>query len=121
MEASTEYRRFAQECRRPAREAKTERHRNIMEDMARAWEGSRERPSRKALTLRPDRILPLRFGTPPGLPGEATPAPFATRWPELSGQGRRSPFPCTRRRSVDTRRIAPSGPLRCSIATRERA
>ena len=38
METSTEYRRFAQECRRLARDAKTERHRSIMEDMARAWD-----------------------------------------------------------------------------------
>jgi hypothetical protein len=38
METSTEYRRFAQECRRLAREAKTERHRKIMEDMAGAWD-----------------------------------------------------------------------------------
>ena len=37
METSTEYRRFAQECRRLARDAKTERHRSIM-DMARAWD-----------------------------------------------------------------------------------
>jgi hypothetical protein len=39
METSTEYQRFAQECRRLAREAKTERHRQIMEEMARAWDG----------------------------------------------------------------------------------
>jgi Skp family chaperone for outer membrane proteins len=38
METSTEYRRFAQECRRLAQEAKTERHRKIMEEMAQAWE-----------------------------------------------------------------------------------
>jgi len=38
METSTEYRRFAQECQRLAREAKTERHRQIMEEMAQAWE-----------------------------------------------------------------------------------
>jgi hypothetical protein len=38
METSTEYRRFAQECQRLSREAKTERHRKIMEEMARAWE-----------------------------------------------------------------------------------
>jgi hypothetical protein len=38
METATEYQRFAQECRRLARDAKTERHRNIMEDMARAWD-----------------------------------------------------------------------------------
>jgi hypothetical protein len=38
METSTEYRRFAQECQRLAREARTERHRQIMEEMAQAWE-----------------------------------------------------------------------------------
>jgi len=38
METGAEYRRFAQECRRLARDAKTERHRKIMEDMARAWD-----------------------------------------------------------------------------------
>lgn len=38
LETATEYRRFAQECRRLARDAKTDRHRNIMEDMARAWD-----------------------------------------------------------------------------------
>jgi hypothetical protein len=38
METATEYRRFAQECRRLAQEAKTERHRRMMEDMARAWD-----------------------------------------------------------------------------------
>jgi hypothetical protein len=38
METSTEYRRFAQECRRLARDAKAERHRKIMEEMAQAWE-----------------------------------------------------------------------------------
>jgi hypothetical protein len=38
METSTEYWRFAQECQRLAREAKTERHRQIMEEMAQAWE-----------------------------------------------------------------------------------
>ena len=38
METATEYRRFAQESRRLARDAMTERHRKIMEDMARAWD-----------------------------------------------------------------------------------
>jgi len=38
MKPAIEYRRFAQECRRLAREAKTERHRVIMEEMAQAWE-----------------------------------------------------------------------------------
>jgi hypothetical protein len=38
METSSEYRRFAQECHRLAGEAKTERHRKIMQEMAQAWE-----------------------------------------------------------------------------------
>jgi hypothetical protein len=38
METSTDYRRFAQECHRLSREAKTERHRKMMEEMAKAWE-----------------------------------------------------------------------------------
>ena len=37
MEPTTEYERFAEECRRLALEAKTERHRKIMEEMAEAW------------------------------------------------------------------------------------
>jgi hypothetical protein len=37
METATECRRFAQECRL-ARDAKSERHRKIMEEMARAWD-----------------------------------------------------------------------------------
>src|SRR5262249_42085636 len=79
---------------------------------------------KKPLTPRRDGIFPLRLGAPrlgvpPGRPGGATPAPSAIRWPELSGHERRSPSPCTRRRNVDTRLVAPLGPLRCSIATRE--
>jgi hypothetical protein len=38
MEPSTEYQRFAQECRRLAQQAKTEQHRRILEEMAQAWE-----------------------------------------------------------------------------------
>jgi hypothetical protein len=38
METSTEYKRFAEECRRLAREAKTEQHRRILEEMAQSWE-----------------------------------------------------------------------------------
>jgi len=38
MESSTEYQRFAQECRRLAQQAKTEQHRRILEEMAQAWE-----------------------------------------------------------------------------------
>jgi hypothetical protein len=48
METATEYRRFAQECRRLAREAKTERHRQIMEEMARAWDGLAKETEREA-------------------------------------------------------------------------
>ena len=38
METSSEYRRFAQVCHRLAREAKTEPHRKIMQEMAQALE-----------------------------------------------------------------------------------
>jgi hypothetical protein len=38
MEPSTEYQRFAEECRRLAQEAKTEQHRRILKEMAQAWE-----------------------------------------------------------------------------------
>jgi hypothetical protein len=38
METATEYRRFAEECRRMAREVKTARHCTILEEMAREWE-----------------------------------------------------------------------------------
>jgi hypothetical protein len=38
METATEYRRFSEECRRMALEAKTERHRRVLEEMAREWE-----------------------------------------------------------------------------------
>jgi hypothetical protein len=38
MEPATEYLRFAEECRRLAPFAKTEQHRQVLEEMARAWE-----------------------------------------------------------------------------------
>jgi len=38
METTTEYQRYAEECRRLARQAKTEQHRRILEEMAQAWE-----------------------------------------------------------------------------------
>ena len=38
METSTEYQQYAAECRRLAREAKTEQHRRVLEEMALAWE-----------------------------------------------------------------------------------
>jgi BMFP domain-containing protein YqiC len=37
MRTPDQYREFAAECYRLAAEAKTERHRKIMEEMARAW------------------------------------------------------------------------------------
>ncbi len=53
METSTEYRRFAEECRRLAKNVETERHRKILLEMAEAWEKLAEeddcdRPSRSA-------------------------------------------------------------------------
>jgi hypothetical protein len=53
METSTEYRRFAAECRRLAQNVGTERHRKILLEMADAWEKLAEedegdRPSRSA-------------------------------------------------------------------------
>jgi hypothetical protein len=38
METTTEYQRYAEECRRLSRQAKTEQHRRILEEMAQAWE-----------------------------------------------------------------------------------
>jgi len=38
MEPITQYLRFAEECRRMAREAKSAEHRKLLEDMAQAWE-----------------------------------------------------------------------------------
>jgi hypothetical protein len=38
MQPSTEYQRFAQECRRLAQQAKTEQQRRVLEEMAQAWE-----------------------------------------------------------------------------------
>jgi Skp family chaperone for outer membrane proteins len=38
MELSTEYQRFAEECRRLAQQATTEQQQRILEEMAQAWE-----------------------------------------------------------------------------------
>jgi len=38
MEPTTQYQRFAEECRRLAREAKNEQHRKLLDEMAQAWE-----------------------------------------------------------------------------------
>jgi hypothetical protein len=53
METSTEYLRFAQECRRLAREAQTERHRQIMEEMARAWDRLAKEADREGVHASP--------------------------------------------------------------------
>jgi hypothetical protein len=37
MRSSTQYREFAEECLRLARDANAERHRKILEEMAEAW------------------------------------------------------------------------------------
>jgi hypothetical protein len=37
METSTQYREFAKECDRLAKEAKTEQHRKVLEEIAKAW------------------------------------------------------------------------------------
>jgi hypothetical protein len=38
MKLSTEYQRFADECRRFAQQARTDRERKILEEMAEAWD-----------------------------------------------------------------------------------
>ena len=37
MQTLTDYRKFAEECRRLARDAKSERQRKILQEMAEAW------------------------------------------------------------------------------------
>jgi hypothetical protein len=57
METAAECRRFAQECRL-ARDAKTERHRKIMEDMARAWDRLASEADGEASHAPPDHASP---------------------------------------------------------------
>jgi hypothetical protein len=51
MQTATEYRRFAEECERLARDAKAERHRKILMEMADVWrklaEASERRDAKK--------------------------------------------------------------------------
>jgi hypothetical protein len=47
MKTPDEYREFAAECYRLGAEAKTERHRKIMEEMARAWSEVAEEAERR--------------------------------------------------------------------------
>jgi len=72
MQPSTEYQRFAEECRRLAQIAQTERHRKILEEMAEDWmrraeenarKGSRERPAAERHTLGADE--PQRYAYDP--------------------------------------------------------
>jgi hypothetical protein len=52
MRTPDQYREFAAECYRLAAEAKTERHRKIMEEMARAWSEVAEEVETKITQLR---------------------------------------------------------------------
>jgi len=47
MHSASEYRKFAEECDRLARDAKTEQHRKILQEMAEAWEELAEADNRK--------------------------------------------------------------------------
>ena len=47
MQTATEYRRFAEECERLAREAKAERHREILMEMADVWRKLAEESERR--------------------------------------------------------------------------
>ncbi len=48
MHSAEEYRKFAEECERLAREAKAEHHRNILREMAATWKKLAEEADRKA-------------------------------------------------------------------------
>src|SRR5260370_12473016 len=65
METSSEYRRFAQECHRLAREAKTERHRKIMQEMAQAWERLAKETDGEGAHASPSRHFASAFGRSP--------------------------------------------------------
>jgi hypothetical protein len=47
MQTSTQYRAFADECRRLAKAAKTENERRVLEEMAAAWHMLAEEAERK--------------------------------------------------------------------------
>jgi hypothetical protein len=46
MRTSTDYRRYAEECRRLARDARNEQHRKILRDMAETWDKLAEEAER---------------------------------------------------------------------------
>jgi hypothetical protein len=48
MEPATEYLRFAEECRRLAPFAKTEQHRQVLKEMAQAWENLAKEAEQKS-------------------------------------------------------------------------
>lgn len=47
MKEPNEYRKFAEECERLAAEAKAEHHRNILQEMAAAWQKLAQEAHRK--------------------------------------------------------------------------
>jgi hypothetical protein len=49
MELSLQYRKFAEDCRRLAQLAKTDEHRNILQDMQIAWAKLAEEVERRAI------------------------------------------------------------------------
>ncbi len=56
MDPSTQYRSFAEECRRLAEQVESERHRRILHEMALAWSKLADETSQRDFNLRPDGI-----------------------------------------------------------------
>ena len=63
MTTPTQYRRFAEECRRLAQQVETDRHRLVLHEMASAWRRSRTRARKPAFSRRPDGISSASAGS----------------------------------------------------------